>query len=87
MDPDEALTRIRETRADLFANGEPYDEETVRVLLETLDGLDVWLTKGGFPPKAWIAKETIDMPTPNIGDTCCGKCAGGTCYVDQVTDA
>lgn len=24
---------------------------------------------------------------PNIGDTCCGKCPGGTCYVDGVTGA
>lgn len=23
----------------------------------------------------------------NIGDTCCGKCAGASCYVDQVTGA
>jgi hypothetical protein len=27
------------------------------------------------------------MPPSNIGDTCCGTCAGGTCYVDQVTGA
>lgn len=24
-------------------------------------------------------------PMPNIGDTCCGKCPGATCYVDQIT--
>ena len=24
---------------------------------------------------------------PSIGDTCCGKCPGGTCYVDGVTGA
>jgi hypothetical protein len=24
---------------------------------------------------------------PNIADTCCGACPGGTCYVDQVTGA
>ena len=23
----------------------------------------------------------------SIADTCCGKCPGGTCYVDQVTGA
>ena len=27
-----------------------------------------------------------ELPT-NIGDTCCGQCAGGSCYVDQVTGA
>ena len=26
-------------------------------------------------------------PLPNIGDTCCGKCPGATCYVDQITGA
>lgn len=26
-------------------------------------------------------------PWPNIGDTCCGKCLGSTCYVDQITGA
>ena len=26
-------------------------------------------------------------PVWNIADTCCGKCVGGTCYVDQVTGA
>jgi hypothetical protein len=25
-----------------------------------------------------------DYPT-NIGDTCCGKCPGATCYVDYLT--
>lgn len=24
---------------------------------------------------------------PNIGDTCCGKCGQGLCYVDQITGA
>lgn len=29
-----------------------------------------------------------EEPAPfNIGDTCCGKCPGGTCYVDQITGA
>lgn len=32
-----------------------------------------------FPPAA--------EPVPNIGDTCCGNCPGGTCYVDGVTGA
>jgi hypothetical protein len=29
-----------------------------------------------------------ERPEPfRIEDTCCGKCPGGTCYVDQVTGA
>lgn len=32
-------------------------------------------------------KETPDSPSESIADTCCGKCPGDTCYVDQVTGA
>lgn len=34
--------------------------------------------------------EPAPRPEPepfSIGDTCCGKCPGGTCYVDQITGA
>lgn len=34
---------------------------------------------------AW--KPARDDDQPNIGDTCCGACPGGTCYVDQITGA
>jgi hypothetical protein len=40
--------------------------------------------------QAWLGREAdvIDPPEPyRIEDTCCGKCVGGTCYVDQVTGA
>lgn len=33
-----------------------------------------------------IAPPPADPP-PNIGETCCGDCPGGTCYVDGVTGA
>lgn len=34
------------------------------------------------------AGEDIAAGDPvQIADTCCGKCTGGTCYVDQVTGA
>lgn len=29
----------------------------------------------------------LNGPPPSIGDTCCGRCPGGTCYVDMVTGA
>ena len=29
----------------------------------------------------------IDDPIPSIDQTCCGKCPGATCYVDQITGA
>jgi hypothetical protein len=55
MDPNEALRIIREARAELFSEGEPYDPETVRTLAEHVDALDTWLSKGGFLPAAWMA--------------------------------
>ncbi len=56
MDPDAALEAIRELRAELFANGEPYDPATVRALAEHVDALDSWLAGGGFAPAAWRSK-------------------------------
>lgn len=46
IDPNAALRDIR----DLHASGGPRDFER---LLELIMGLDVWLQKGGFPPKEW----------------------------------
>lgn len=34
-----------------------------------------------------VADATDPVPTYRIEETCCGKCTGGTCYVDQVTGA
>lgn len=31
--------------------------------------------------------DSADDGPSNIVDTCCGKCPGDTCYVDQVTGA
>lgn len=59
MDPDVALRKIRElTRlihSDAFDDLEEMIEQvTVAVeLAETIDGLDNWLTHGGFLPGAW----------------------------------
>ena len=55
MDPNVALDRIREMRAELFSEGEPYDPETVRTLIEHVDALDSWISKGGFLPDEWKA--------------------------------
>ena len=45
MDPDEALRKIRE----LINDGDSADIELVHLF----DGLDQWLSKGGFLPKDW----------------------------------
>lgn len=57
MDPNEALKEMRRLRGELFANGEPYDQDTVRMLIEAEDALDVWLSKGGFLPDDWKASQ------------------------------
>lgn len=53
MDPDRLLQQIREARGRLFSEGEPYDPDDVRALLEDVDALDVWLSRGGYLPSAW----------------------------------
>lgn len=35
-----------------------------------------------------VVSEPLPTPDPNWAyNTCCGKCVGGTCYVDQMTGA
>lgn len=58
MDPDECLAQLRSQSADIqrqIDRGEfDYDtEKTVSRLLDLIDSLDGWLTKGGFLPNQW----------------------------------
>jgi hypothetical protein len=53
MDPNEALRIIREARAEIFSEGEPYAPSMVYRLAEATDALDTWLSTGGFLPGAW----------------------------------
>lgn len=60
MDPDETLKEIRRliAKAGSLADADSNDAEIevwqeVGSLVEDLDG---WLSKGGFPPAAWMAK-------------------------------
>lgn len=46
----------------------------VRAIIDEGDRITGRSILRGLPPEQ-----------PNIGDTCCGKCAGATCYVDQIT--
>ena len=49
MDPNAALTEIREITARATA-GKSFDADK---LAELVDGLDQWLSRGGFRPDAW----------------------------------
>lgn len=62
MDPNEALDRLRQLVADMNAidaSGEDPDEsgEYRRIASEATDafgGLDHWLSRGGYLPRAWV---------------------------------
>lgn len=51
MDPDEALAIIRGMVTDHY-HDQDVDLDTFVV---TIDGLDEWLSKGGFLPESWQA--------------------------------
>lgn len=52
MDPNAALEQIRRLVRDQLTacDGDGYE------LAEAFDGLDGWLSKGGFPPDAWTRR-------------------------------
>lgn len=58
MDPNAALAEIRETAAivrDRIDRGEDPDVDgSVSVLVEHVEALDEWLSKGGFLPQDWL---------------------------------
>jgi len=65
MDPDKCLAEIRELEGKITAWGRVKAEEGTNFadmmevagyalrLAEAIGNLDEWLTKGGFPPRAW----------------------------------
>lgn len=52
MDPDTALETIR-ALVKGYQDEEGITGRDVTTLVETVAGLDEWLTKGGFLPKDW----------------------------------
>ena len=52
MDPNETLKQIREVIRDL-RDGEMPSMHAADTLADLFEGLDDWLTKGGFLPDAW----------------------------------
>lgn len=54
MDPDAALARIRSLCKEWNdTHGSDGADVILSELTTTIEGLDEWLSKGGFPPKAW----------------------------------
>ena len=64
MDPDEALRQIRllvkqmqvEDDVPVSAGTRPEFTQHARDLMEAVDGLDTWISGGGFLPTAWKEK-------------------------------
>jgi hypothetical protein len=83
MDPNAALTRIREC-ADSLGEWHDADEWEVGVeaveamahdvgdIVENFRGLDEWLSRDGFLPSDWAAEED-KVSTPRTGDMTMGE--------------
>lgn len=54
MDPDEALKRLRELSEVFLKTGCLHPDEIFN-MMETFQGLDEWITRGGFLPSSWQA--------------------------------
>lgn len=52
MDPDAALEEVRRIVARADAEGTDIVEDYNR-LIDLIDGLDQWISRGGFMPKVW----------------------------------
>ena len=56
MDPDASLEQIRALLGQVATQSVPQDylsEEVLEDLAVLVEGLDDWMSKGGFLPKAW----------------------------------
>lgn len=95
--PDEEEVRVL-PEPDTF---QPY--QVVIPWPSLAERFEQWVAQNGWnlSPRLLFGTEPDEIPSrfiqpplpkpepllPRIEDTCCGKCAGGTCYVDQVTGA
>jgi hypothetical protein len=59
MDPDVTLATMREAIVTYTQSeaGTPAHDLAGDRAVEAAMALDVWLSKGGFPPRAWQSKE------------------------------
>lgn len=64
MDPDVALERIRELAVEVAAWS---GDDDVLELIEAVQGLDGWLSRGGFLPAAWGYRGSMTEQTPEQG--------------------
>lgn len=88
MDPNETLTRMRDAMAalrtaleedgpddvDELVGGDPIEDAAVD-LLDAVEDLDEWLTKGGFVPDAWVRHNHVTRDAKPRGK--CPACDRG----------
>lgn len=55
MDPDATLAQIRDLIVKYQTSAEEMSTSDAAELVELVDGLDEWMTKGGFLPTDWNA--------------------------------
>lgn len=75
MDPDVVLTRVREAVVALraAAEGDSNDAEIAAAheLADAVEGLDEWLSKGGFRPTPWRRTARVWSATSSPGGQSC----------------
>jgi len=78
MDPDATLAIVRETVKTALAyleikqvNGRKLNEgeDLLDTLVEGIDALDAWLSKGGFLPARWSRENRCPDCLMELGDT------------------
>ena len=67
----------------------PYSRDTMERMEESIRAARLAMSEVGTA--AETVAESINILNeegwPGIGDTCCGECGAGLCYVDEVTGA
>lgn len=66
MDPNAALARVRHLVLEIgrtLDHDQAPDMATVNDLCEAIDGLDQWISRGGFLPTPWVPQ-----PAPGTGE-------------------
>ena len=61
MDPNAALEEIRALVSRIGTPAsEPASADALR-LVELVEGLDTWITCGGFPPQSWASHDVREV--------------------------
>jgi hypothetical protein len=58
MDPDAALTRMRDLCHDYDAATDEWQQgQIASEIVDTFQGLDGWMSEFGYPPESWQRKD------------------------------